>query len=380
MIFLQEIFSSAGNKNREINMAYRLKHSVKILWQACLVLAVVLSSCTGLIFDDLEGCEKGVYINFRYDYNLQRADMFADHVGEVTVYVFDENGNYITRQTEANEDGYKPLKENGYAMFVNLPAGKYRFVTLAHQRKYDDLMAEDGAKFVRSEMDENNRMEDLKITLSHQTDAEGRAYIDHQNMPLDTLWHAISDDVVEVARGRYTYHTLSLMRNTKYISVILRNIDASLQMDINDYELYIAGANVRLNHDNSSDPSIKALCTPYAVWNTYDSDTDGRIAVGTMGHADFMTSRIFSHENLSDDEVLVIKNKTTGKEVVKVNLPELLSRLSSYDEINRYSKQEFLDRGYDYDLTFFLSDDSWVYANVSIGILGWTKRVQNVDL
>lgn len=362
-------------------MAYRLIHNTKMLWQACcLLLAFGLSSCTDLIFDSQEGCERGVYINFKYDYNLQRADMFADHVGEVTVYVFDEQGNYVTSQTEANEEGYGPLKEKGYAMFLNLPAGKYQFVALAQQRKYADLMKEDGAKFIRSEMDANSRMEDLKITLSHQADAGGMHYIDHQNLPLDTLWHAMSDNMVDVVQGHYTYHTLSLVRNTKYISVTLRDIDSPEQMDISDYELYIVGANVKLNHDNSSDPTVKALCTPYATWNTYDPETESRSDVGAMGHADFMTSRIFSHERISEDEVLVVKNKTTGKTVVEVNLPELLSRLSNYDEMHRYTKQEFLDRGYDYDLSFFLSGGSWAYANVSIGVLGWSKRIQHVDL
>ena len=75
-----------------------------------------------------------------------------------------------------------------------------------------------------------------------------------------------------------------------------------------------------------------------------------------------------------------MKNKNTGKKVIEVNLPDLLTRLSSYDETKRYTKQEFLDRGYDYDLTFFLSGGSWAYANVSIGVLGWSKRIQNVEL
>lgn len=357
-----------------------VKHTGKILWLACLLIGMSVSSCTDLIFDDRSGCDRGVYVNFKYDYNLHRADMFADHVGEVTLYVFDEQGNYVTQCTEANEEGYEPLKKADYAMFLDLPVGTYRFVALAHQRKYEDLLQEEGAKFRRTEMDENSLMENLKITLDHISAYDGAAYIDHQNLPLDTLWHSISDETVEVTQGKFAYHTMSLVRNTKYISVTLRDIDEPDVMDINDYELYIEGANVRLNHDNSADDRVKAVCTPFVTWNTQDPDTGTRTSVGNMGHADFMTSRIFAHDNLADDEVLVVRNVKTGKTVIEVNLPDLLSRLSNYDEMHRYSKQEFLDRGYDYDLSFFLSGGSWAYANVSIGVLGWSKRVQNVEL
>ena len=56
--------------------------------------AAGLSGCS-LMHDDLEPCPSGVDLKFVYDYNIQRADMFPDHVGSVTVYVFDQNGNAV---------------------------------------------------------------------------------------------------------------------------------------------------------------------------------------------------------------------------------------------------------------------------------------------
>ena len=338
-------------------MNHCAKHILKAGWLAGLLLGLSVTSCTDLIFDDRDGCERGVYVNFVYDYNLHRSDLFADHVGEVTLYIFDEQGNYIDSRTEANDDEFQPLREYGYNMYLDLPDGKYRFVALAHQRKSDDQLR---GSFQRTEMNESSRMEDLQITLDHTRLYDGVGVVNHQGEPLDTIWHSISDQPVEVRQGQYAYHTLSLVRNTKYISVVLRDIDEPAAMDIDDYNLYITGGNIRLNHDNSEDPSIKALCTPFVTWNTQDP--------------------IFAHDDMADDEVLVVEHKETGKRVIEVNLPDLLGRLCNYDELHRYSRQEFLDRGYDYDLTFFLSDGSWAYANVSIGVLGWSKRVQNVDL
>ena len=262
--------------------------------------------------------------------------MFADHVGEVTVYVFDEQGRYVTEKAEANEDGLSPLKDDDYSMFFDLPEGKYQFVAYAQQRKYSELLSEDGAKFVRSRgiNNRNIMMEDLNVELSHKvSDIDGNIYIDHQNLPLDTLWHSKSEEPVEVVQGKYVYHTLSLVRNTKVISVVLRDIEEPDAMNIDDYDMYIDGANVILNHDNTPDNSVRARCTPYVSWNTQDPAANSRTGVGSMGHADFMTSRIILHDSTADDEVLVVKNKKTGKKVIEVNLPDLLTRLSSYDEL-----------------------------------------------
>ena len=93
-----------------------------------------------------------------------------------------------------------------------------------------------------------------------------------------------------------------------------------------------------------------------------------------------MTSRIIYHNNVADDGILSVVNKKTGVEVIRVDLPDLLSRLRTSEELYAYSEQEFLDRGYDYQLDFFLKGDRLAYVNISISILGWSKRVQFEEL
>lgn len=164
-------------------MNHCAKHILKAGWLAGLLLGLTVTSCTDLIFDDRDGCERGVYVNFVYDYNLHRSDLFADHVGEVTLYIFDEQGNYIDSLTEANDDEFQPLREYGYNMYLDLPDGKYRFVALAHQCKSDDQRG----SFMRTEMNENSRMEDLQITLDHNRLYDGVGAVNHQGEPLDTI-------------------------------------------------------------------------------------------------------------------------------------------------------------------------------------------------
>lgn len=76
-------------------------------WCGLTAACAMTTSCS-MMQDDLDDCPTGLYLSFKYDYNLQRADMFNDHVGAVTVYVFDEEGRYVTKQEEANVPGALP--------------------------------------------------------------------------------------------------------------------------------------------------------------------------------------------------------------------------------------------------------------------------------
>ena len=74
-----------------------------LLSKALIVLATAagLASCADMK-EDLPPCPQGLDIHFKYNYNLQRADMFTDHVGAVSVYLFDANGHYLEQRTVQN--------------------------------------------------------------------------------------------------------------------------------------------------------------------------------------------------------------------------------------------------------------------------------------
>ena len=99
--------------------------------------------------------------------------------------------------------------------------------------------------------------------------------------------------------------------------------------------------------------------------------------VGKIAHADFMTSRLIYHDKAKDDGKLIIANKETGKTVVDVDLPDLLSRVRTSEEY-MYTPQEFLDRAYDYKLQFFLQDGKlkYAYITISVNALSWSQRIQ----
>lgn len=345
-------------------------------WVAAAMTLLLVTGCHDMWHQDYSDCPYGVYVKFRYDYNLQRADMFPDHVGQVTLYVFDENGNYITQQTETNSALSSPLKDPNYVMHVeNLQPGKYQFLALAGQNDYAEQLKTSRAKFVRTEPSAGDNMQKLEVNLDHQ-DRGDYDEVENQSLPLDTLWHGKMLESVEVSSSKAAYATIPLVRDTKKINVALRDLDSPQDMDVNDYTMTIEDHNARILWDNSLDESRKVVYTPHATWNTVDETEQGKIA-----HADFMTSRILKHDDYNQDGHLLIKSKETGNTVVNLNLPDLLSRLRTSEEYS-YSAQEFLDRAYDYKLQFFIQGGKlkYCYITISVNVMSWSKRIQFEDL
>ena len=226
----------------------------------CAMAALFMTaSCKSLIFDDRSGCGHGVQMNFRYDYNLQRADMFDEHVGEVTVYVFDGQGRYVS--TQVVDCGSSPEAADG-TFVLDLPEGSYHLIALAQQDSYDGDASAPGAQFVRSEPGEGNYMTYVRVDLEAQdTDYYGGPKpIVHDGLPLDTVWHAWTPQPVTVGQVGYTEVDLSLVRNTKYISVSVRDLDGESRAA--DYDFTITDHNRYLLYDNSVDETDELLSTP----------------------------------------------------------------------------------------------------------------------
>lgn len=363
--------------------------NIRLAWLLVPAFIGSLTSCD-LMKEDMSDCPTGLYVSFRYDYNLQRADMFNDHVGSVTLYIFSEDGKLVKTQEESNVGEDTPLRNPAYAMHVtDLEPGKYRLLALAGQKPYADMLATRRAKFVRADMPVRCDMQSLDIQLERQPREDGRHEVVHNGLPLDTLWHGLLTEPVEVypyLSYKETYATVPLVRDTKHIHVALRELDDPTLMDIARYDLKIYDHNAHILWDNSLDETDEVVYTPYATWNSDDrtpaTGTDGSVLEGTgkIGHADFMTSRLLYHDDVRDDGVLEITNRQTGATVAALNLPDLLSRLRTSDELHAYSPQEFLDRGYDYQVTLFLRGARLDYITIEISVLGWSKRVQFEEL
>ena len=227
-----------------------------------LLATAALTACD-MMKQDLDDCPTGLYLQFKYDYNLQRADMFNDHVGAVDVLVFDEQGKFVKTQSEENTANYAPLADPNYRMHMDLDPGKYKFIVLAGQDSYADQLARQRAHFTRTLPAVGEDMSKLDIRLD--TQSGDVLLVDNHQAPLDTLWHGMETTPVEVFAEKPTYHTISLMRDTKQITVSLRELDDPTLMDIDDYTLEIRDRNTHLLWDNTVDETDWASYSRYAT-------------------------------------------------------------------------------------------------------------------
>lgn len=384
---------------------------------ACLIGS--MSSCN-MMEDDRTYCPYGLYVKFKYDYNTQQADIFKDHVGSVSLYVYDEAGKLVTTRTVSNDGSTQPLAQPGYQMHLDdLPAGKYHLLAIAQQKPAETLMQAKGAKFRYTVPAKGDDMKQLNIKLdrAETPDAEGR-YAVSNDAPLDTLWHGIytndesvfssnidkngnstlSEDekvyggTVTVEDQVPTYVTLSLMRDTKNLSVVLRQTHKPANITANDYRVEITDNNGWLNYDNSLHQDNTLLYTPYAEWTTTYSDNgetgiekasktdDEAVVVQRAAHYDLSFSRLMNYADQSKNARMRIYNTKNNKLVADINLPAMLAEGRNAFETYNYTPQQFLDREYNYKLEFFLVGDEWQYVNLSISILNWSVRIQNTNL
>lgn len=351
-----------------------------------LVSLTLLSGCE-MMKEDVDDTYCGIFVCFKYDYNLQRADMFRDHVGGVTLYVFDSDGNYI-RSYERNDvpNMGMMLYDGTYASCMqidDLPKGDYRFLALANQRPYAETLQTPGAKYRRSELTPGDPSEKLTVTLDRLPllgiPSSGISSVDH-TAPMDTLWHGMTgSEPIHAEPYGYNTTTISMVRDTKMLTIGLHNLDDPKNISADEFDVYILDNNGTLAYNNDLLPDDELLYAPFHTWDTKSLDGYGTMTDKTA-HFCLTFNRLVWHDKAEENAVLVIKNRSTEKEVAVINLTDFLSQgRNAYDQY-AYSRQEYLDRSYDYYMDFFIKGDTWQYADVRINVLSWAKRIQNVNL
>lgn len=392
----------------------QFKKTVKktMIAAASAVALMTMNACDSL-YDDLDECPQGLTVEFVYDYNVERADMFNDHVGSVTLYVYDLAGRLVRTQTEENTATAKPLRDKNYRMTVEgLPVGEYRLLALANQRPYNQIASDPGIRYIRNEAQQR---EDLNVELQQVPYAAVPQQPVYQQQ-LDTLWHGtlrsvdydatdtripIPAQTVSVREGVFTHCTMSLVRDTKRLHVAIHQTVNRADCDIRDYEVYITDVNGRILYDNTVDTIGQPTITyrPFDEWNTYYDNVTGTSSYTVpeheyemTAHADLDFNRLMLRPavgpvlpdlgliNGTEPAMLYLIHRTTGKEVLHINLAEYLAQGRGAFERYAYSGQEFLDRAYDYRLDFTLVGEEWKFISLHIHTLPWNMRWQNVDL
>lgn len=375
-----------------------------ILCKAALVLAgatTLLSCQKHLVFEDEGNCEDVVEVYLKYDYNIQRADMRADHVGWANVYAIDEKGKVAAVKTVSPAEA---ADKNSTVRFDGLQPGRYTFAAIAMQSPYQDLAKGKGARFRATFPTVGSSVSDLTVKLDRNAvpGSDVRA-VDAPANGLDTLWMGRSikpqgilmlEEVEQ--RGNTIRDTISLVRDTKYLHLILHQLGERENIHDTDFEVYITDSNGYLQWNNELLTDSDLVYTPHAAWTTalsekgvaYYSDEEASHApaddpiVERAAHFDISFSRLMYYTAVSgmQNAELLIVSKETGEDAVRINLPYYLGFGKDAFSIRQYSEQEYLDREYDYHMDFFLQEGKWAFIELKVNIMPWTKHFQRVEL
>ena len=334
---------------------------------SCLLFGIALLTSCSMMHEDLDECP--LRITLRYDYNTKQANMFHDHVEEATVYVVDpQTGIVVDQQTARNSNDAQPLRSPSFAfVFTGLNAGDYRLYATGRS-------AADAHPVINAPAT-GQAISTLTFALPAAADGNVAA------QRMDTVWNTLKPTTVTMTESAPAEAVVPLMRLTNDLNVMIFRRDADLDNSHERYDVRVEAHHPRLGYDNEPLSDDAVTYRPFAAWTTETDTTSTRAAIAERNaHYDLSLGRLFAHNDARQNARLIITDRTTGKEVVNIDLCYYLALARNYFETQHYTTQEYLDREYDYRLDFGIEGSTWKTLSIHINILSWAIRLQNEDL
>lgn len=339
-----------------------MKTAFSTLIGGCLAAAILtpaLTSCDSMIYDDLPECRTEHRLAFKYDYNMKFADAFPAEVSSVNVWAFDKQGNPVWKAEQSGE----ALKDPGFFIDIPLEPGVYDFVSWCGLKDNTpfSLLTESPAA-----------MTDLSVDLLLSGgDTKADASPLFSDAKFSGLYHALARDVeikYNPSANEIQTVTLDLMKDTKYIKILLQNLDGTA-MEKDDFSFYISASNSELDYANNVEPGTPEF--DYEPWlltqgMTGTTGADGaEVTQVSSVLAELSTSRLMAG---ADCTLTVVRN-SDGKKIISIPFIEYLLLVKG--NYRPMPDQEYLDRQDEYSLTFFIDKGLNWYANIGIYINSW---------
>ena len=338
------------------------------------VLAGAMASCDSILDFEEGDCSIEYRIKFKYDYNIDKVDAFAQEVERVAVYAFDDNGNFVYQKTEEGER----LADGSYSMSVDMEPGDYHLVTWAGL---------DNGSFAIPLMTADSKIEDLTVLLRNrevQTRADGEEGKYVVKEKLSDLWHGEVTRQSFTRSGRQSIVTVPLVKNTNTIRVVIAQVNTNpdkpvtraIDKDRFSYALY--DNNGKMNYDNTLMEDNLLTYTPYITEN---SEIKTRALTGNDTEAEYPAAVAeISVARLLETQKpqLKIVDQETGKDLLgNGSLIGYLSLLKP--EQLKMPLQEYLDREDNYGMIFFVDENLTLIKSV-IQINDWIVQINDFEL
>lgn len=340
------------------------------------VLAGAMASCDSVLDFEEGDCSIEYRVKFKYDYNIDRVDAFAQEVKSVTLYAFDDNGNFVYQKTDQGT----PLEDGNYSMKLDIEPGNYHLVAWAGL---------DNQSFAVPLMTTDSKIDDLTVlTLRNKTsqtraDGEEGQYIVKEK--LSDLWHGEVTQQAFTRSGRQNIITVPLVKNTNTIRIVIAQVNTNpdkpvtraINKDRFSYALY--DDNGWMNYDNTLLKDNLLTYLPYVTENSEittralsaDGQTESEYPAAV---AEISVARLLETQKPQ----LKIIDQETGKSLLgNGSLIGYLSLLKPSQL--QMPLQEYLDREDNYGMIFFVDENLTLLKSV-IQINDWVVQINDFEL
>ena len=357
-------------------------------------------------------------VNFVYDYNMQYVDLFDHHAGTVYLYVFDENGVMLFRETKSKVDMEDDIDFSMTFDDTQIEPGKtYNFVAMAqgNHAGYDSSLETPGFQLGPDvEMVAGkSTIDDFIIRLDRDNDGDydfgivnyKDAYGNNTQM-IDTVWSTKPDEMQTVEIPTFPYVptpiqqpdnivdvTIPMMRLTNAIYVNLVNSGFDDATDPESYMMlvYFPDGNGTIDFTGTTYPAqplyYRTLRKSVIQYNPGESNIETGYGSGTRADTPYALQGLFgvSRLQMNDQSSLQIRDPETSD--ILVEIPDFSAFLANAFDQYGEAGQEFLDREYNFEVSILPKDitdpsdpeNNWVWIDLYIDVINWYVRINNIE-
>jgi hypothetical protein len=326
---------------------------------AMVVAMMVASSCNdGLgIFEDEGDC--GVYISFKYDYNIKFADAFANEVNSIALYVFDQSNTLVDQITTTDKEA---LASDSFELELQLDPGKYRLLA------WGGVMNEESFDIMANTEIGKTTIEELQVMMHRKISDDGTAYRDEDLLP---LYHGLMEIDINDVDGEYR-HTMSMVKNTNVVRILLHEMSGH-PMSAEQYSFEITDRNGLYDYDNTRLDDEVITYKPWHMESIYaESETTRATEINAV-----LAELTLGRMSAASSPILCVKNTETGEEVLRIPIADYALLVKGHYR-ESMGDQEYLDRQDEYPMTLFLDEGEWVSSQIIIN--GWRVVINNTEL
>lgn len=368
---------------------------------------LIVTGCSQIYDYPESSCEEidvKAIVDFVYDYNLSNADRFSNDVGSVYLYVFNQDGLFLnriskhrdfTREKRAYIELTSEMLEEGHSYYLLAMA-------MGNYEGYESSLIDEHAFELVNEMTPGVS---TYFDYAVRFDRDNNGVVDYKDYMkkfgnddvfIDTLWSTRPGTVAaldipnfnesgsfvpsENAGNIIEHATIELMRITNTLEVKLSNDGFTANSDLSRYLIVIdfPYGNGTIMMNGSTEKSTQSL--QYRSLRKRMMERTPDITRNNEGESYWDLCATFGLSRLQTTDESRFRILDTEKGITLVD--EDFVGLIAPEGMSGIELQDFLDRAYDFSLTFSSPDEEGKYTRVRIDvdILSWVKRLQSIDL